>query len=314
MVIRIKKIKFLGALCLIISLLLLFSSWIEIKGSLIYNLSDYQKNIFRAINELENYISFLGIDINLEGIEKILSCLLDGKLTPVETVTLCKEIIPIVDTIKYYFRDSSNLLIELQKIYYFCYLYIILVGVTVLTGILSIYSRLREKTNKSNLIFFLLQLMLLIVFLLVALFLRNYEVNVRITVSAILSVIFALPLNIKEKSVQKNNKYAFYEEKIGKGKDNHENKSNKDSIVAMLNKSDEVDCWTCQNCGEKLPLKYRYCSKCGSARPISDGTDELDFKNGIRNRKQKPVICPNCGSQIEEDSSFCEICGFSLKN
>ena len=71
----------------------------------------------------------------------------------------------------------------------------------------------------------------------------------------------------------------------------------------------------CINCGQQLPERSKFCSKCGTPQglvsPISSTNTESDNTNDVSTFR--PAMCPNCNAHMKVDPSCmlarCDACG-----
>ncbi|WP_458407205.1 zinc ribbon domain-containing protein [Anaerotignum sp.] len=288
-----QKRKLVSCICIVVSILLLFTSWISTKESMAYDYSAYQNDIIRALENIESMALFMGASIDLNGIEKITSCALDGKLTAAETFTVCKEAPALIqvleDSMGAFVTDTS----EYQTARMYCYAYMAIFAVVVLSGIWALISAIKEKYNKSQYIYFISQIVLLVCFLAMTRMLGQKGWEVGVTFTAFLSVLLAVPMDLKEKlPVDRFMNNSKVETAVQKSQAVAQNIAQKAKEVAT------IESWTCTGCGTKNSMTHKFCSECGCQQPPM-------AKNNLQ-------ICPACGSKLEEDSCFCGNCGTKI--
>ena len=65
------------------------------------------------------------------------------------------------------------------------------------------------------------------------------------------------------------------------------------------------------NCGQQLDDKAKFCSACGTSRPVQQTEDENKRKTVYEGEIRK---CPNCGEVIDAFTAKCPACGFELNS
>lgn len=81
----------------------------------------------------------------------------------------------------------------------------------------------------------------------------------------------------------------------------------------------------CEKCGNKLEIGSQFCDRCGNKISLTTGNDlVLDKKEESSEQKSTPVmtvsepveakkiVCPKCGTVLEDGSIFCDSCGTKL--
>jgi len=67
----------------------------------------------------------------------------------------------------------------------------------------------------------------------------------------------------------------------------------------------------CSNCGQQLDEKSKFCSACGTPRPVQQTENDSKRKTVFEGEIRK---CPNCGEVIDAFTAKCPACGFELNS
>lgn len=67
----------------------------------------------------------------------------------------------------------------------------------------------------------------------------------------------------------------------------------------------------CSNCGQQLDDKDKFCSACGTPRPVQQEAGENQRKTVYEGAIHK---CPNCGEVLDAFTAKCPACGFELNS
>ena len=255
-----KRMKIFCGVCILISIMLLFSTWIKC----IIDLSKYQEEIIGGLQWLQMWVDN---DTSI-AINKIIQILLDGKLTAFEMLTACKNCIPLVGDV-----------LEDNKILMFCVAYIVDFIIVIISGLWTEYKIFKGYITNGDKVFFISQLVLVAFTIIVVhnfsnLFDESIDL-MSITASPFIAVLFALPISAKCKIPIDN-------VNINNGIDLVKNNVEKFQSDSLNNRTDSY---------------------------TAIGND-----NKICDDGEKIYRCKNCGSQIDEDSVFCEYCGAKIKN
>ena len=233
-----KKMKIFCGVCILISMVLIFETWIKCA----VDLSTYQDEIIGGLRWLQMWTD----NDKAVAIGKIIETMLDGKLSAVEILMICKNGIVLADL------PLDN------EVLVFFYIYIIDFIVVIISGLWTEYKIYKGYISNGDKIFFVSQLILTILTVIIAHSFSNvFDTGINlmsITRIPFITIIFALPMVIK------------YKIPIDKNIDNVEEHNR----FKKINWEDKNT--YCLVCGNKIENNDKVCSKCGT--PIKENLDE----------------------------------------
>lgn len=312
------KTKILKTVFVLISLVLLCSNWLVTTDDFEYDWSDYMEEVSYVMN----MASWMTSGTDLGGIENMIECVIDGKFTPTEMVTVFYEFIQGTETIGYIFGSSLHEMNadELYSVIAFGWCYIITLIVTIIFGIVVLFNVWRKKQAVCEQGYFIAYIFLCSFTLIICLPIYDAvgEWAIRPTLFMVIGLIGAMPTSFIEKLPFYNfNTFSSksMQSALNKGMDIVSNYGEKLPTV-NLNK------WECKSCGKKNNQEAKYCSFCG--RKMSEKVackhcgfeiddDDIFCKNCGTKFEKIRNICSNCGCSIDINSEFCEFCGTKVK-
>lgn len=198
------KIKLTKTVFTIFSLVLLCSNWIVSYGEFEYDWTGYRNEISDTMYMLENVAAWSGNKIDTSGAEKVINCVLDGKISALEMVTIAIQGDDILrNTVFSDFKfDELNTLRALLNTFLVCFL-----G-TIISAIIMLYCIWKKGYATLEKIFFITYLTLLGIMCIFCLSTFNSvteQMIFRPTIMAILAVVCAVPSVCLEKLPIYNN-------------------------------------------------------------------------------------------------------------
>lgn len=305
------RMKSFQCICIVISLLLFFTAWININSS--YDFSDYGGIISQAERLATQYLQAE----DERGYYKLIDALLDAKLTPVEVFSASKGIVAATRFV----LDSAETIVFLM-------LYKVIFVGCIVSGILTIFSFRQEKYLKWTGNLFFVCVLLAALFHQGAVWFGNSFVYFDLfgmTLMPYLAVILALPIQLKSKLPMEGLLGGTLVEEIEQPEaavppkksvmQNFKKKMQKEELTEWVckqcgkeNMADSAFCTQCgqprpekircRNCGEELAEEDIFCRKCGAAR-----------KEESKEQEKQDTVCEYCGSSLDEESVFCGNCG-----
>lgn len=298
---KVNKTSVLRSTCVLISLILLFSNWLVTTGRTQYDWSEYQEELRDDFDEIKWLVQDEELFIDLNDAQTAISCIIDGKLAAAESFKLSKATASMLNDMADYFKSeldaSAEDLSEISKIRMGCIFYMAIFLLLVVSGIVTSIQCVRGKHGWYEYVFFVCQLILLLLCFFITRKLRSIYVPilVRVTAAAFFAVLLSFPSVILSKipvkrlilqtganlpeSIKETHPMRFLNKTYGKMKASE--------FLALAK-------WTCPQCGAKNKNTNGFCSICGRSKP-------------------KPLICQNCGTHIEPTDTFCGKCGASIQ-
>lgn len=277
-----ERMKNFQCLCILASLLLMLTSWINIEVS-----HDWSESaIYRiGMEYIEMHIEDTYGSEHAELIEKYSSSIRafeDGRLTPIEIFSTSEGIEYTVGSAVG--RDTMHSFLVIYK------MALVTIGVS---GILSLISLKRKKgLTRAEYLFFVA--MLFFVWL-------HWKVETRcvstlrsdciqMSMMPYLAILFALPIGIKSKLPIEGLLGGALVEEAEQSDSAANSKQSAVRIFKKMMKEEEVFEWTCKQCGKENLEDSAFCSQCGQPRP-------------------KKAHCVKCGGILEDEDMFCRKCG-----
>lgn len=305
------RMKSFQCICILLSLLLLLTAWINIKLS--YDFSEYGG----TIETVERLATQFMQEEDEWGYYKFIDALLDAKLTPLEVFLSSRG---IMTTVKY--------ILNPMHVAAFLYLHKAVFAGAVVSGILAILSFWCEAPLKwAEKVFF--AAMLLMVFLyLGAIWACNnfiYYDLLGMTAMPYLAVILALPIRVKSKLPLEGLLGGTLAEEIEQPE---AVVAPKQSVMQKFKKKmpkENLTEWVCKQCGKENMADSAFCSQCGQPRPqkvrcekCGEELADKDMfcrkcgtprKEESKEQEKQDTVCEYCGSSLDEESVFCGNCG-----
>ncbi len=312
------KVKLFAGVCVLLSMLLLGTTWIKVDESLEYDFSDYQYDVNRVLDGARFAAAWAGYSYDFDSIEKMADALLDGKLSALEIDSVCKGAAEIIWGLGDYVDFSSSN----EDAVSFFYGYRMAFWGGILAGFLTILSFYLNRFRGVEYVFFGCQVTLMILC-----FVMAYKINgileqtdiVHLTVMPGFAVMLALPIKIKAKLCFNN--IVDFENLFWES-------SSADQVLGALKNlphAVHAEKWTCPSCGKENAATAKFCSGCGNAKPKkpvcpSCGTAVADedvfcpecgnqLVTSVQKAEARVLSCKKCGSPMDEDSLFCRYCG-----
>lgn len=188
------RARMIPVICAALSLLLLLTNWMTVTGEARTFLNDLKYEADGVVSEIDSTLSYFDLEVNTRSIYDVINIVSRGAVTPVEMFSLSTKIIPLLADVAPYVKLIDDT--SVAMIYFLIALlviYIIILLVNILSGIDTIIVRARGKQTKINLLFFVMQLLLLLVFTALCLILRSEDIGlpVRPTLTALAAVVLA---------------------------------------------------------------------------------------------------------------------------
>ena len=311
------RMKIFASVCVLISMIMLCTTWVKFSGTMAYDFSDYQNEVSGVLNTARWFLSG-DESIDMDSVEEAVNALLDGKISPKEAVSISKGFNTVIKAVGDPNGEDANL-------YTLFLLYRILFWVTVVSGILSIASFYKNRFQGAEETFFVCQMILAIICVVGVMYL-NSDVSQKIldlTLMPCFAVLFALPIKLKcllpIEDVIDNGKAPQVERFVQKSQEVAQN------ITQIVG----YEKWKCKNCGNENLADSRFCAECGCERPEKTkcsscgafvGDNDVFcrkcgnlIKTKEDKKKSRTMTCKKCGSPLDGESLFCEHCGAKVE-
>ena len=298
----------------VVSCLLLFTNWAVTKGSSKYDWSEYSSGVLEVLEEAEDLAGWFDVKISTKGIRRLAECISDGKLKPVEIVTVGIEGNRLLHQMKKIDILDEEDLSEISSVRYLLILYIILFLLILIIAVRRIITLAKNDTRRINgWGLFAIQVINLIVFIALCVYAKGKHLQLGLTawpfIACLCAVSFSLIDRIPDRLFASAGDLTTG---LATGRD-----GTKGPALPLGGG------WICPDCGGKNDRTGLFCSKCGRKKPEKtvcgncgveiDEADAFCRKCGTRVVREKPtVICPSCGVRIPAGSKFCGCCGASL--
>lgn len=325
-----ERMKNFQCLCILASLLLMLTSWINIDVS--YDWSEsftYQL----AMEYIEMRIEDTYGSEETEVLEKYYSsarAFEDGRLTPIEIFSTSEGIEYTVGSVVG--RDTMHSFLIIYKTA------MVTLGVL---GILSLIS-LKRKKGLTWTEYLFLAAMLFFVWL-------HWKVEkqcvsilrsdcIKMSMMPYLAILFALPIGIKSKLPLEGILGGTLVEETEQSDSAANTKQSAMQNLKRKLKKEEWEEWTCKQCGKENLEDSAFCSQCGQPRPkkahcvkcggilededmfcrkcgtprteeTEDAKENVKQENEKQENEKQENVCKVCGSLLEEESIFCGNCG-----
>ena len=275
-------------------------------------------------------LAMAGINYNTDNIRSITNCLIDGKLSPIEMVTMTFKMTPLLMKLNDLIKQGKNSFLayyldgveELTGSIIALILFAMAILITIFAGIKSLLPILLSSTDKRSRFYFWQLLLITVISFVIVLAIQDEDLDLSLTVWPFIALALSYPYKINadgKLNLGNSEQVDAVLEKISFGSiDTQKIKSNvervgrnvknssaytqisdnanllKKNVKNRIIQAAENVSWRCPVCGNLNGSGNKFCSQCGSGRP------------------EKPK-CPNCGMEIVDNSPFCSNCGAILK-
>lgn len=177
---------------ILLSGLLLVAPWITTSSELVRDISSFRDEIYDLLDEVEYYADWLDIDVDTAALREIGDILLDGKLSPSEMFTLCKELGPMLNDINRTLERWDEPVSELTVASVILTVYMILVVVCAVAAAVALLLVLLRRGFRADILYAVLLNILFGAFVIVCIFFyEELEFFMRPTVLSVVSVALA---------------------------------------------------------------------------------------------------------------------------
>ncbi len=177
---------------ILLSGLLLMASWITTSRELVRDISVLRNDIYDLLDEAEYYADWVGIDVDTAALREVGDMFLDGKLSPAEMFTLCKELVPLLNDINRTLGRWDEPDSGLTFIAVISAIYMVLIAACAVAAVLAVVMVLLRRGFRADILFGVLQSVLFGAFVLICVFsVEELEFFMRPTVLSVVSVALA---------------------------------------------------------------------------------------------------------------------------
>ena len=89
------RMKIFASACVLISMIMLCTTWVKFSGTMAYDFSDYQKEVSGVLDTARWFLSWGDESIDMNSVEEAVNALLDGEIAPKRQFPLARDLIPL---------------------------------------------------------------------------------------------------------------------------------------------------------------------------------------------------------------------------